>query len=153
MGVMEEISDFHIRVVIEETPFHYYTKVQTDVVDETVKDPSFPSTPTRDFCIEHLENNVPTCVGNSPSDLDIRTNVGSAIVDDDYTVTADGSDKKYIKMAIARDDTSGDLEIIAFEKTTGEYGSTPSGKTLSKWLKEFSVVASGTALVEEEDFI
>lgn len=112
------------------------------------------STSVRDFVIERQSNNIPTCVGNSPVDLTIRTNVGDAIVNDDYAVTADADDKKFIKMSIARDDGTGILEILAFEKLEGSaYADPPSGKTVEKDLKEFSVVAAGTVLVEEEDFI
>lgn len=146
------IWDYHIRLYCEDDS-SYHKEIQTDVVDETIKCPSFPSGTVRDFVVERAILNVPTCVGNSPSDLKVRTNVGSAIEDDDYTVTADPDDKKYVKISILRDDTSGDLEIYAFTKTTGEYGSVPSGKELESDLKEFSVVAAGTELVEEEDWI
>jgi len=150
---MAEIIDYHVRITVEGPSLHNYREVQTDAVDETAKESGNESEVHRDFVVECASDNVPTCVGNSPSDLDIRINVGSAIEDDDYSVTADPDDKKFIKMAILRDDTSGDLEIYAFEKTTGDYGDVPSGKTHEKYLKEFSVVAAGTALVEEEDFI
>lgn len=148
-----EIVDYSIRIVVEGPSLHYFRTIQTDKIDETEKEPGNESEVHRDFAIEKEGPNVPTCDGNNPSDLDIRTNVGSAIVNDDYSVTADPSDKKFIKMSLVRDDTSTDLEIIAFEKTTGDYGSIPSGKTLIGDLKEFSVVASGTVLVEEQDFI
>ncbi len=146
------INDYHIRLYCEDGS-HYYRTIQTDKIDESAKDPAHSSSVTRDFCIERVLLNVPSCVGNSPSNLKIRTNVGSEIVDDDYTVTAHASLKKYVKISILRDDTSTDIEIYAFEKTTGEYGSVPSGKTLEKDLKEFSVVALGTVLVEENDWI
>ncbi len=149
------ILDYHVRIVVEETPPHFYREVQTDVLDNTIVDPSFPTQSVRDFVIEKVVDNVPTCVGNSPTDLTIRTNVGSVIVNDDYLVEADPNDQKFILMAIARDDGTGLLEILAFEKLTEaeQYPDTPDGKTVEKNLKEFSVVAAGTVLVEEEDFI
>lgn len=148
-----DILNYHVRVTVEESPPHHYHEVHTDVVDESMVDPAFPSTAVRDLVIESIGINVPTCVGNVPGDLKIRTNVGSAIENDDYVVTADPSDKKYIKISIARDDGTNLLEILAFEKTTGEYGGTPAGKTIEKDLKEFSVVAAGIVLVEEQDWI
>ena len=147
------ISDHHVRIVVEESPTHYFREVQTDVVDDTIVDPSFPSTSVRDFVVENVTENIPTCVGNSPVDLTIRTNVGSAIVNDDYAVTADPDDKKFIKIVVARDDGTNLLEVIAFEKLLGDYADMPSGKDFVKDLKEFSVIAAGTVLVEEEDFI
>ncbi len=148
-----KIIDYHVRVVVEGPSQHYFRTIQTDKFDTTIKESGNETETHRDFVIEKEIQNVPTCVGNSPSDLKIRTNVGSAIVNDDYTVTADPDDKKWIKMSVVRDDTSTDLEIVAFEKVLGDYDDTPSGKTLIKDLKEFSVVAAGTVLVEEEDFI
>jgi len=149
------IIDFHVRIVVKRPslPFHYYREIQTDIIDDTIVDPAFPTAPVRDFVIEEEAINIPTCVGNSPSDLKIRTNVGSAIVDDDYTVAADSTDKKFIRITLVRDNTSGLLEILAFEKTTDEYGNMPAGKSLEIHMKEFSVVASGTVLVEEQDWI
>ncbi len=147
------ILDNHVRIKVTSSPFHYYRKIQTDTLDETIVDPSEPATPVSDFVIESVETNVPTCVGNSPSNLKIRTNVGSAIVNDDYTVTADADDKKFIKMVIVRDDGTGLLEILAFEKLLGNYDDLPAGKTHEKDLKEFSVIAAGTVLVQEQDFI
>lgn len=147
------IFDYHIRLVIEETPPHYYRVIQTDKIDEAIADPAFPDTSVRDFVIEQIENTLPTCIGNIPSDLTIRTNVGSAIVNDDYTVTANPTDKKFIKMSLVRDNSTGLLEILAFEKTTGNYGSMPSSKTLEFELKEFSVSAAGFVLVLEQDFL
>ena len=148
------IYDYHVRLVCEAaSPWEYYRTVQTDETDDTIECPAHPGGSTRDFVIEHIVENVPTCEGNTPSDLTIRTNVGSAIVNDDYVVTADPTDKKFIKICILRDNLSTDLEIYAFEKTTGEYGNIPSGKSLEKDLKEFSVVAAGTVLVEEQDWI
>jgi len=149
------IDDFHVRIKVKRPslPFHYYYAVQTVQFDSTIVDPDFPTATVSDFVIQWTEVNVPTCDGNSPTDLTIRTNVGSAIVNDDYAVTADPDDKKFIKMVVVRDDTSGLLEILAFEKTLGDYADIPAGKSHEKDLKEFSVVALGTALVEEEDFI
>jgi len=149
------IIDYNIRVVVEggsPNP-HYYRATQTDIIDETAKESGLEGSTHRDFVVEFTSTNQPTCVMNSPSDLKIRTNVGSAIVNDDYTATAHESDKKFFKMSLVRDNTSGLLEILAFTKTTGNYGSMPSGKTLEFDLKEFSVVAAGTVLVEEQSFI
>jgi len=148
------ILDYHVRLVCEPTTgtWEYYREVQTDQLDNTIECPAHPGKPTRDFSIEKIIDNEPSCAGNVPTDLTIRTNVGSAIVDDDYAVTA-GSGTKFVKIALLRDDGTGDLEIGAFEKITGNYGPIPSGKSLEFDMKEFSVAASGTVLVEEEDWL
>ena len=148
------VKDYNVRIVCQPSGggWHYHREIQTDSIDNTIGCPTHEGETTKDFVVEKIVPNVPTCIGNSPEDLTIRTNVGAAIVNDDYEVTAHASLKKYIKMAVARDDTSGDLEILAFEKTTGEYGDPPSGKTVEAYIKEFSVVANGTELVEEEHY-
>jgi len=149
------IIDYHVRKVCDAPdPFEYFRTVQTDVIDSTIECPAHPGGATRDFVVVHEYINIPTCVGNSPSDLKIRTNVGSAIVDDDHTVVADPTLKTWIKIGIFRKDSDASLEIYAFERTGGAaYGDEPSGYTLESYLKEFSVVATGTVLVEEEDWI
>ena len=93
---------------------------------------------------------LPTVTSGS---LNITSNVGAFIVNDVYAVTADGTYTKYILITIGIDDTSGDLEIIEFEKTTGEYDSAPAGKTVLMNLKEYQVVASGSSLTENANYI
>jgi len=149
------IFDYHARVRCDPLigQWHYFMKIQTGNIDENQGCETHTGETVSHFAIELKELNVPTCVMNNPTNLDIKTNVGGAIVDDIYTVTADGTDKKYIKISIARDDTTKALEIFAFEKTTDEYGNLPAGKTLEKDLKEFSVIAAGTVLVLEQNWI
>lgn len=146
------VNDYHVRIVVEDSPLRYYREVQTDTIDSIIVDPSTPGISVRDFVLGKTTMNIPTCEGNVPSDMTIRTNVGSAIVNDDYVVTADPDNKKWIKISEVRD-SGGNLEILAFEKVLGDYDDIPSGKSLEKDLKEFSVVAAGTVLVEEKDWI
>jgi len=148
------IYDYHVRLVCDEPdPFEYYREIQTDVIDNTIECPAHPGGAVRDFTIVKKLLTKPTCKKNDPTNLDIKTNVGSAIVNDIYAVTADPTDKKFIKMSILRDTGTSVLEIAAFEKTTGEYGSIPAGKILEMDLKEFSVIAAGTTLVLETSWI
>jgi len=93
---------------------------------------------------------LPTCVS---SGLVITTNVGTYVVGDEITVTADATDTKYVLVTILIDDTSGDPEIYAYEKTTGQYGQVPAGKTQCTRLKEYSIPALGTVLTEDINYI
>lgn len=93
---------------------------------------------------------IPTCTSSL---LDITVNVGAHVVTDVTSITADPSDQKLVLMSAVIDDTSGAIEILAFEKTTGEYGAMPAGKTLCGDLKEYSVPAAGTVLTEINNFI
>ena len=96
------------------------------------------------------EMDFPSC---TPSGLQVNTNVGTYIVDDTYITTAHATETKYLKMTIAINDSNGELEVLAFEKTTGEYGALPAGKTHVVDLKQFSLVALGTSLTEINDYI
>ena len=91
-----------------------------------------------------------TCIASL---LAITSNVGAMIVADVYNVTADPSDEKFVKMVVGIDDTTGVMEMFALEKTVGEYGSLPAGKTEVSSLKEFSVPAAGSSLTETFNFI
>lgn len=138
------IKDNYIRIVVNESPIHYYRIIQTDVVNESIVDPSFSSTSIRDFVIEEKRTTVPTAVESA---LQITTNVGTAIVNDIYNVTADVTNTKYVKISVIRVDATQALEILVSEKTTGAYDSIPAGKTLEQDIREFSVIANGTVLV------
>jgi hypothetical protein len=139
------IYDFHFRVRVDDTPDYYYYGIQTDAVDSDAKDPGNSGATHHDFTVLQFKENEPTAVA---SGLDITTNVGSAIVDDVTAITADPDDIKYIRVSVVRDDTSGNLEIQVEEKVLGNYSGTPEGKTLEYEIKEFSLVAAGTDLVE-----
>jgi len=80
------------------------------------------------------------------SALAITLTLGDVIVSDVTNITADPTDKKFVLIVIALDDTTGDLEVHAFEKTTGEYGDLPADKTLAAQIKEYCVAAAGTTL-------
>jgi len=139
------ITDYHVRVVCEEATEHYARIVQTEVISESVVCPTHPTASIRDFVIESNEPTIPTATASA---LQITTNVGTAIVDDIHDVTADSTHTTYVLMAVVRVDATDALEVIAFEKTDGEYGSSPAGRTLEQDIKEFYVVANGTDLVE-----
>ena len=93
---------------------------------------------------------TPTCTSSL---LDITVNVGTYLVNDVTSIVADATDELFAKASIVIDDVSGVIEVIAFTKTTGEYGSSPAGKTFCCDLKEYSVPAAGTALTEINNFI
>jgi hypothetical protein len=93
---------------------------------------------------------LPTC---SHASLAITVDVGTLIVADVTNITADPTDLKSVKVALSKDDTTGALEVTVYEKTTGEYGAVPGGKTHVADLKEYTVVAAGSALTEVNDWI
>lgn len=92
----------------------------------------------------------PTCTHNN---LTITVNFGTYVVNDQDTIVADPTNKKWVLVKLGIDDTTGDFEIFFCEKTTGEYGDLPAGKTYVHDLKEYYVEANGTELVEFIDFI
>jgi len=139
------IIDYHVRARVENAPDYYYREVQTDVLDFSFVDPANPGFVHRDRVLERTTDNEPTAVA---AGLNITTNVGSAIVDDVTAVGADPDDTKYVKVSVVRDDASTLLEIQVEEKVLGNYSGTPEGKTLECEIKEFSLVAAGTDLVE-----
>ena len=124
--------------------FHYWREEQ-DVIDKTIKCGTHPLATVRDFTIESDHEVVMTAVA---SGLNITTNIGVTVVDQVDAITADGSDTKFVLVTAYEDDVTGLLEAVLFEKTTGEYGDPPSGKTYHEDINEFSLVASGTDLVE-----
>jgi len=138
------ITDYLVRIVVETTPFTYYKETQTDILDATITDPGNPGTPVRDFVVEGREDNIPTATA---SGLVITANVGSAVVNDQTTITADPTDIKTVQVSVVRNDTTSLLEIVVRSKLTGEY-SDFSGVTLVEHIKEFQVVANGTVLTE-----
>jgi len=93
---------------------------------------------------------TPTCTSSL---LDVTVNVGTYLVSDVTSIVADPDDELFAKISVAIDDTTGVLEVIAFTKTTGEYGSPSAGKTVCADLKEYSVPAAGSALSEINNFI
>ena len=112
--------------------------------DETVIHLSgSPDTTAADDILTAVD--MPTCTS---SGLDITVNCGTYLVTDVTSITADPTETKYVKVVICIDDTSGDIDVCVFTKTTGEYGSVPSGKTLCADLKEYSVPAAGSTLTE-----
>lgn len=139
------IIDYHVRVVVEGPTQHYFRIIQTDVVDETVKETGNEAEVHRDFAVELNESTVPTATSAL---LAITTNVGSVIVDDVTNITADPDDTKFVQISVVRKDSDSVLSILAEEKVLGNYAGVPSGYELEQIINEFSVVAAGTALVE-----
>lgn len=93
----------------------------------------------------------PTC---THSLLAITVNCGTYLVNDVTNVTADPNDDLTFLVCIYIDDTTGNFEVFVFEKTINEdYDLLQAGKTLATHLKEYSLTAAGTALVEIDDRI
>jgi len=124
--------------------FHYWREDQ-DQVDDTIKCGTHPLAPVRDFAIERTIESICSAVA---SGLNITINIGVTVVDKVQAIVADVTNTKYVLVSVYVDDTTGIAEEVVFEKTTGEYGNPPSGKTFEKDLQEFSLVANGTDLVE-----
>lgn len=81
--------------------------------------------------------------------LQITVNINAVIVDDVTTVVADPTDTKFILISMSYDKLTDTFAIVAREKTTGQYVDLASpNEVLVEDLQEYSLVASGTALVE-----
>jgi hypothetical protein len=88
-------------------------------------------------------------VTTSATGLQITVDVPLLGIDSDVTnVTADPSDTKYVRVCVVYNETTEVFEVVVHEKTTGEYADLLAGELLVKQLKEYSVVAAGTDLVE-----
>jgi len=107
-----------------------------------------PSLTDADQALADIEK--PTCTFSL---LDITVNVGALVVNDVTSIDDDPLDEKFIKVVVVIDDVSGAIQIYVLEKTTEQYPSLPAGKTFCANLKEYSLAAAGTTLVEINDFI
>ena len=146
------INEHKVRVVVEGgTPNpHYFNMVQTDVVDEAEKEPGLEGSTHRDFVIESVEPTVPSFVINTPSDLDIRAQVGNAIVDDDTTISNHATLTTTIKVSVLRKQSDSSLEVWIFTHTDGIYGNTPAGYDVEHDIvdREVKIVPAGTVIEE-----
>lgn len=87
-------------------------------------------------------------VSVTASGLVITTDIESLVDEDETTVVADGSNTKYVRLCYIYNADTDVFSIAAHEKTTGEYAALTPPEYLVRELGEFSVVASGTELVE-----
>lgn len=84
--------------------------------------------------------------------LQVDVTAGILLTDND-TYTADPTYIKYVLVTLVVDDTTKALEMVSYEKTTGEYGAVPGGKTHAGNLKEYSIAISGTTMTEIESWL
>jgi len=143
------LNTFNTRLVCETEVgdgkgFHYWREDQ-DQIDATIKCGTHPLATVRDFILEGTIESITTAIA---SGLNITINIGVTVVNKVEAIVADPSDTKYVLVSVYVDDATGIAEDVVFEKTTGEYGDPPSGKTFEKDIAEFSLVAAGTDLVE-----
>ena len=97
------------------------------------------------------DSETPTCTSSL---LAITVNFGSHIVNDITNVTADATYDSTFLVCLFVDDITGDPEVLVFGKTTeSEYAPSPSGKTFGAHLKQYGLVAAGTALKKEKNLI
>jgi len=91
-----------------------------------------------------------TCIDNGGLQVDVTA--GTLLTDND-TYTADPTYVKYVLVTLVVDDTTKALEMVSYEKTTGEYGAVPGGKTHAANLKEYSIGVSGTTMTEIQSWL
>lgn len=85
----------------------------------------------------------------SASGLTITTSINSIIVDDQTVIVPDVSETKYVMVSYIHNETTDVLEVVVFERLEStSYGDLAADERLVADLKEFSVVAGGTDLVE-----
>ena len=80
--------------------------------------------------------------------LVITTNIQNLVTDDETTVVADPDDEKFVKVCYVYNEDTDTFGIVAYEKTTGQYAALTPPEYLIRDIKEFSVGAAGTELVE-----
>lgn len=85
------------------------------------------------------------------SGLQVDVDLGT-VLDDNVVFTNDPSEITTCLLSIYADDTTKDLELVGFQKTTGEYGAAPAGKSLVMDLKEYTIAVSGSTLTEITDY-
>ena len=88
---------------------------------------------------------------NTPSDLTIRVNVGTLLVNDDTAVTSDTDEDKYILVSLVIDDTtkglSTEVTTQLIEQVSEDSYEPSTGKSLVGHLGHYKVVANGTEIV------
>jgi len=92
----------------------------------------------------------PSC---DASGLDITTNFGTFIVDDVHSVVVDPALETRVKVTLAVEKGTWNLDVLVFEKTDGDYDDVPSTHETIAELKEFSLPAAGSELTELNDWI
>jgi len=107
---------------------------------------------TNESAVRALMNGYEDITCNS-SGMTITITMGTIIVSDVTLVTANPGTKKFILMLMAINNATGEPLIYAFEKTQGNYGSFPDGYQEATKIKEYSVEAGGTTLVEINNYL
>jgi len=120
--------------------------------DETTKLIASMLTNTNEVAVGALMDDyeVLTC---GSSGMTITITLGDIIVSDVTNISTDQNNEKSVLMVMAIDDVTGDPSIYAFEKTTGEYGTLPAGKSEATKIKEYVVDAGGSVLLEIANYM
>ena len=151
------LIDYATRILVEDDPgFHYYRVLQTlppeTSVDESILEPGNESLVHRAICIEEELETVPTATA---SGLVITMNVGSLFKNETANCTAHATLGKSFLITVLRVNATNATELRVREKTTGEYSDIPDGRIVETYengqlmhIKEFTLVANGTTLVE-----
>jgi len=88
-------------------------------------------------------------VESTAEGLVITTAIAELQITDETTVTADPSLTKHVLISLVYDEPGDVFEIMAFEKTSGEYADLPAGHYLVQQdVSEWYVVAGGDTLIE-----
>lgn len=82
------------------------------------------------------------------SGLVITVNINTIVVDDETTVVPDGVLTKFVRMLYIHTLSTDVLSLQLFERTDGMYADVTADEDIKGDLGEWSVVASGTDLVE-----
>lgn len=118
---------------------------------QEIADPDQPKKSAEDsikraLFADPLEGLAPSVVAVG---LQITVDIDPVIVGDVTNVVADPTDTKFVLVSMAYDKATDQFAVVVREKTTGEYADLLSpDEVLVEDLQEFSLVASGTTLVE-----
>ena len=82
------------------------------------------------------------------SGLVITADIEDLVDNDQTTIVADPTDTKFVKVCYVYNESTDAFSLEVYEKTTGQYAALAPPEVLVRDIKEFSVVANGTDLVE-----
>lgn len=106
---------------------------------DTIKGFLFPVAPTIQYTID-------------VTGLQVTINVTDLISNDITNIIADPTDTKYVLFSLVYDKTSDVIFLVAREKTTQLYAELYENEYLVQHLKEYSVAANGSNLVDTGEY-
>ena len=143
-GVAEKYWKIVVDAVLE------MTQVEKDAVDAAETQAAIDSKETivKNAILPEAGLIASVLAASSASGLVITSAATNLGLNDTATVVADTTLTKFVIIKLIYNSTSDSFSIQSFEKTDGDYSDLAADETLTANIKEYSVVANGTDLVE-----